>query len=112
MNEASFEGFRIVQNCFDPVDWTKLLPGLLPTQGSIELQNDQAGKEFARHVHPTDETLLILAGSVRFYWDSGETICLPGDVICLPAGMPHGSVALDEGARYAIVMHRTEHWGL
>ena len=35
--------------------------------------------------HETDETLVILAGSIRFYWEEGERLCQPGDLIELPA---------------------------
>lgn len=106
MKDDATWDFRILKDHFSPVDWTALLPGLLPEQGSIELQNDEPGKEFPWHQHDCDETLVILEGSVRFYWEGDEAICTPGDVICLPQGMRHGSVALEDGARYAIAMHR------
>jgi quercetin dioxygenase-like cupin family protein len=50
--------------------------------------------------------LVILDGTVRFYWDQGEQICGKGTVISLPAGMQHGSVALDGGATYLIAFHQ------
>lgn len=106
MTDANFWSFRILHGHFDTSDWTKILPELLPHQGAIELQNDQPGKEFPWHSHDTDETLVILEGSVRFYWEGGEKICHPGDVICLPQGMRHGSEALENGTRYVIAMHR------
>jgi|GEM_PF-1577159 Uncharacterized conserved protein, contains double-stranded beta-helix domain len=81
-----------------------IITRLLPHQGSIEVQHDQAGKEHAWHTHPTDETLVILEGKVRFYHEAGERICEPGDVIHLPAEVRHGSVALDGGAVYLIAM--------
>lgn len=81
-----------------------IISKLLPRQGSIEVQHDQPGKEHAWHTHPTDETLVILEGSVRFYHEAGERICQPGDVIHLPAGLRHGSVALDDGAVYLIAL--------
>lgn len=87
-------------------DMPSLLSQMLPYQGSIEVQNDQAGKEHAWHQHTTDETLVILNGSVRFYHDGGERVCQPGDVINLPAGIRHGSIALDDGCVYLIALER------
>ena len=85
-------------------DYEGLVRQLLPYQGSIEVQHDQGGKEHAWHVHPTDETLVILEGSVRFYSEEGERVCERGDVINLPSGVRHGSIALDGGAIYLIAM--------
>lgn len=89
-------------------DQASLVRTLLPKQGSIEIQHDQSGKEHAWHTHPTDETLVILEGSVRFYSEQGERVCTRGDVINLPVGVRHGSVALDNGAIYLIAMERKQ----
>ena len=75
---------------------------LLPAQGAIELQHDAAGKVHHFHSHPTDEILLIIAGALKFEWDGGARIVGPGDRILLPAGTVHQSVALEDGAIYAI----------
>ena len=87
-------------------DHEGLVRKLLPEQGSIEVQHDQGGKEHAWHTHPTDETLVVLDGSVRFYSEQGARVCERGDVINLPVGVRHGSVALDGGAVYLIAMER------
>ncbi|WP_372002760.1 cupin domain-containing protein [Tistrella mobilis] len=83
-----------------------LIRALMPEQGAVEVQRDQPGKEHAWHAHPVDETLVILEGSLRFYWaaepGTTETVCRQGDVIRLPAGIRHGSVALEGGAVYLI----------
>src|SRR6202158_1887544 len=74
---------------------------LLPTQGSVELQRDGAGKGHHFHIHPVDEILVIISGRLNFMWEGGERICRPGDTIMLPAGTLHQSEALDD-AIYAI----------
>ena len=106
MNQiTAFEAIREVCIYSTPIaeaDWPTLIQSLLPDQGCIEVQRDVAGKEHAWHQHDTDETLVILDGSVRFYWDGGERVCEAGHVIALPSGVRHGSVALDEGATYLI----------
>jgi quercetin dioxygenase-like cupin family protein len=75
---------------------------LLPTQGSVELQRDAAGKVHHFHTHPVDEILVIIKGALKFEWKGGTRICRPGDTIMLPAGTLHQSEALDGGAIYAI----------
>ncbi len=97
--------FRIFSTEIDTGDLRPLIEQLLPDQGAIEVQRDVPGKEHAWHTHDTDETLVILDGRVRFYWDQGEKICGPGTVISLPAGTLHGSVALEEGATYLIAFN-------
>jgi mannose-6-phosphate isomerase-like protein (cupin superfamily) len=97
--------FRIFSMQIDTSNMRPLIDQLLPDQGCIEVQRDVPGKEHAWHTHETDETLVIIDGSVRFYWDQGEKICGPGTVISLPAGTPHGSVALEDGATYLIAFH-------
>lgn len=104
-HEAEINDVRIHSATVDTSDWSNVIKKLLPDQGAIEVQHDVPGKEHAWHTHATNETLVILNGSVRFYWDQGERICKPGDVISLPAGTEHGSVALDRGAIYLIAFH-------
>jgi len=82
-----------------------LIMKALPDQGCVEIQRDVSGKEHVWHEHAVDETIVVLDGSLRFYWDEGERVCFAGDVISLPAGSLHGSQALDEGATYLIAFH-------
>src|SRR6202048_1893538 len=74
---------------------------LLPTQGSIELQHDAAGKVHHFHTHPVDEILVIISGRLNFMWECGDGLCGAGDTIMLPAGTLHQSEALDDSI-YAI----------
>ena len=76
--------------------------GLLPEQGSIELQHDAAGKVHRFHTHPVDEILMIISGRLNFWWDGGERVVSAGDTIMLPAGTRHQSEALEGSAVYAI----------
>ena len=94
--------FRIFTMETDTTDLRDLIERLLPDQGAIEVQRDVPGKEHPWHRHDTDETLVIIDGAVRFYWDQGERICGKGTVISLPAGTLHGSVAQELGATYLI----------
>ena len=79
-----------------------------PPQGSVEVQKDQPGKVHEWHSHETDETLIILSGKIKFCYKDGEKICLPGNVIHLPKGVLHSSIALDKGAVYLIAMQEAK----
>ena len=81
------------------------LDGLLPEQGSFELQHDQPGKTHNWHMHSLDEELFVLRGDVTLFWHDGEhheTHCPPGTWITLPARTLHGSTAGERGAVYVI----------
>jgi len=106
LKDRKIEDVRIRAGSVDLGNLHHLIRKLLPDQGAIEVQRDVPGKEHVWHRHKTDETLVILEGAVRFYWDQGEQICQAGDVIALPAGVLHGSEALEDGAVYLIAFHR------
>lgn len=80
--------------------------GLLPHQGSLELQNDQPGKTHNWHRHSITEELFVLTGQVVLFWlgEPGrqERVCPAGTWITLPAGTTHGSTAGPDGAIYMI----------
>lgn len=95
----------ISQNKVDHTDLAALIFRSLPDQGNIEVQRDVPGKEHVWHTHTTDETIVVLDGALKFYSEEGERLCLPGDVIALPAGTPHGSQALADGAVYVIAFN-------
>jgi quercetin dioxygenase-like cupin family protein len=97
---------RIDSSKVQPIPIPPLFGKALPEQGSVELQRDAPGKEHAWHEHPVDETIIILEGGLVFYWEEGRQICQPGDVIHLPAGSRHGSIALGAGATYLIAMRQ------
>ncbi|MGY6646042.1 MAG: cupin domain-containing protein [Salinarimonas sp.] len=105
-NRENDWNFSIFHREINSQNFKDFIFSILPTQGSVELQNDSPGKEFHWHSHETDETLFILDGKILFYWENGEKICEPGDIICLPRGMRHGSKALENGAKYVIAMFR------
>jgi quercetin dioxygenase-like cupin family protein len=96
---------EIHQTRIDPSNITDLIDKSLPQQGCVEIQRDVPGKEHVWHTHEVDETIIVLDGSLRFYWDGGERLCSRGDLIALPARTPHGSVALEDGATYLIAFH-------
>jgi quercetin dioxygenase-like cupin family protein len=112
--DAAERDLRIFSMTVDTTDIWPLVRRLLPDQGAIEVQRDVPGKEHPWHTHETDETLVILEGAVRFFWDGGTKVCGKGTVISLPAGTLHGSAAMEDGATYLIAFHNanvTHHHG-
>lgn len=75
---------------------------MLPKQGCIELQRDEAYKCHSWHQHVNDETLLIIDGSLTFEYEDVSIICKSGDVIHLPSMTKHQSTASSYGCIYAI----------
>jgi quercetin dioxygenase-like cupin family protein len=97
---------EIIKGLLGDIELAAALKMLLPEQGCIELQHDAPGKEHRTHSHPTDETLIIVAGALTVYADGVEHVCRKGDVIDLPGGTLHGSTASPEGAIYLISFER------
>jgi hypothetical protein len=75
---------------------------LLPRQGSVEVQQDEAGRWHPLHTHPVDETLHVVAGRLAFHVHGQQFNAGPGTTIRLPAGTPHSSVAGPDGCIYLI----------
>lgn len=97
---------------FKKIDLEKsytFLMNCLPKQGCVELQRDQPSKEHPWHRHENNETLIILEGSMKFYYKGNYKICFPGDVIFLPKNILHGSTALEQGCNYLIAFETLEH---
>jgi uncharacterized protein YjlB len=97
---------EIIKGLLGDIGLATELRALLPRQGCIEVQRDAPGKEHRTHSHPTDETLIIVDGALTVYADGVKYVCTKGDVIDLPGGTLHGSVASSEGAVYLIAFER------
>jgi mannose-6-phosphate isomerase-like protein (cupin superfamily) len=97
---------RIIENCVPVSELPILFVSALPEQGCVQLQRDVPGKLHDWHSHESDETLIILRGSLDFEWEEGRQQCRPGDVIELPAGCRHRSIATGSGATYLIAFRR------
>lgn len=62
------------------------------------------GSGLACHVHEhEDETVHVLAGSLRVALDGSDRDIGPGDVVHLPRGLPHQVVAASAEARFLVV---------
>ena len=71
---------------------------------------DKIGEGPRLHVHPYDETFIVVAGSARF--SVGDTIidATAGDVVLGPAGVPHKFQNLGPGRLQTIDIHHSPRW--
>jgi quercetin dioxygenase-like cupin family protein len=83
----------------------KIEPGAGVTLGVVELK---AGQSNPRHVHPNcEEVIYVLSGTCR-HEVGKETVTLrPGDVLRIPAGVPHMATALGNEPSRSIVVYNT-----
>ena len=64
-----------------------------------------------RHSHPNEQLAFILQGSLRFAFDDGTTHTVnSGEVIVLPAYLPHAAVALEDTINFDIFAPPRQDW--
>ncbi len=61
------------------------------------------------HVHPYDETFLVLEGRVTFTVDGTAIACGPGDVLVVAAGSVHGFVNAGDAPLLQVSIHACDH---
>ena len=49
-----------------------------------------------RHSHRSEQYTMILSGALKFVFDDGELIVRPGQVLVIPAHVPHAAEALED----------------
>jgi quercetin dioxygenase-like cupin family protein len=57
------------------------------------------------HDHPNEQMGLVISGRARFVIGGEEKTLGPGDVFCIPGGVTHRVVALDEPVRVLDVFY-------
>jgi mannose-6-phosphate isomerase-like protein (cupin superfamily) len=71
---------------------------------------DKVGVGPRLHVHPYDETFVVVAGCARFF--VGDTVldASAGEVVLGPAGVPHRFENLGPGRLQTIDIHHSPEW--
>ena len=54
------------------------------------------GCQVPEHSHPNEQIALILAGALEFTVNGGKIIVRAGELIVLPANVPHSAIALED----------------
>ena len=48
------------------------------------------------HSHPNEQVTFILEGALKFWIDKQEIVVHAGEVLCIPANMPHKAEAMED----------------
>ena len=63
-----------------------------------------------RHFHVSEQYSLILAGNLKFVFDDREVEVKAGEVLYIPANVPHSAVALEDTVDLDFFAPRREDW--
>jgi len=100
---------------FDPNNdgpWRGSLPGL--TFGSkvtvLAYGTDEVGVGPRLHVHPYDETFIVVEGRARFFVGDQTQEAGQGEVVFGPASLPHRFENIGPGRLQTIDIHHSPEW--
>jgi len=103
------------ERLFDPAadgPWRGVVEGVALRSEVTVLSygTDEIGVGPRLHVHPYDETFIVVAGHARFF--VGDTIidASAGEVVLGPAGVPHRFENLGPGRLQTIDVHHSPTW--
>ena len=65
-------------------------------KGTVAQFFAKKGATATRHSHVNEEYALITSGSLKFIFDGREVVANAGDVLVIPANVPHTMVALED----------------
>jgi unsaturated pyranuronate lyase len=63
-----------------------------------------------RHHHPSEQLTMILSGALRFAFDDGEVTVRSGQMLFIPANVPHAATALEDTVDLDIFGPRRDDW--
>lgn len=63
-----------------------------------------------RHSHRSEQFTLILSGALKFFFDDGETVVRTGELLHIPANVPHKAEALEDTVDIDFFSPRREDW--
>jgi mannose-6-phosphate isomerase-like protein (cupin superfamily) len=100
---------------FDPVQngpWRGSLEGIALGGGMTVLAygTDEIGAGPRLHVHPYDETFIVIEGHARFFVGNTVLDASAGHVVLGPAGVPHKFENLGPGRLQTIDIHHSPRW--
>lgn len=69
------------------------------------------GAVVPRHSHRSEQYTMILTGVLKFFFDDGATVTVrPGDLLLIPAHVPHSAEALEDTVDIDFFAPRREEW--
>ena len=63
-----------------------------------------------RHSHRSEQYSLVLSGAMKFRFDDGEVVLRAGEVLLIPANVPHAAEALEDTVDIDFFAPRREDW--
>ncbi|MCG6115772.1 MAG: cupin domain-containing protein [Mesorhizobium sp.] len=72
--------------------------------------NDTPGEGPRLHVHPYDETFVVVAGRARFFVGDEVIEAEAGEAVLGPAGVPHRFENIGPGRLQTIDIHHSPRW--
>lgn len=100
---------------FDPDrdgPWRGSVPGL-PLGSAVTVLaygTDEVGVGPRLHIHPYDETFIVVQGRARFFVGDAVLEASAGEVVLGPAGLPHRFENLGPGRLQTIDIHHSPEW--
>ena len=68
------------------------------------------GAVVPRHSHMNEQYSWIISGALKFVFDDREILVGAGEVLVIPANVPHSAVALEDTVDVDIFAPRREDW--
>jgi unsaturated pyranuronate lyase len=68
------------------------------------------GAVVPRHFHVSEQYSLILSGNLKFIFDDREVEVKTGEVLYIPANVPHSAVAMEDTVDLDFFAPRREDW--
>ena len=63
------------------------------------------GAVAARHSHPHEQIVMMIAGKLRLTVGGDDTIMAPGDIVVIPPDIPHEAQALEDTLVAPLFLH-------
>jgi quercetin dioxygenase-like cupin family protein len=70
----------------------------------------KSGAQTQPHSHDSEEMVLLLSGSWRFYLEGREVTLGPNQLLTIPAGVEHSSEALEDSVALDVSSSRRSDW--
>jgi quercetin dioxygenase-like cupin family protein len=98
---------KIEKEQLNPVITRQMMSGEDATIGRILLSR---GAVVPRHSHRSEQFTFILSGALKFTFDDGETVVRSGEILLIPAHVPHAVEALEDTVDFDFFAPRREDW--
>lgn len=63
---------------------------------TVVMLNLAKGATVAQHQHPHEQVIYVLSGKIKFQSNDEKRVLNSGDVVHLPANVPHGGIAVED----------------